>query len=89
MEIAMAFLLAESPATNLVVDCRGDVCAGPCLAAKKAVAAAKIGDVVEIITNESSDLTDAFDGWARKTGHEFLGYRDGDGYERIFIRRGR
>ena len=85
----MALLLSETPAAARVVDCRGDVCTGPCLAAKKAVAAARIGEVVEIIANRSSDLTDAFDGWTRKTGHEFLGYLDGDGCERIFIRRGR
>ena len=87
--------LSAAPATPHVVDCRGDVCVGPCLAAKKAVASIAVGDVVEIITHlpgaapDGLDTRHAFSEWAGKAGHRFLGYLPDDACDRVFIRRGR
>jgi len=87
--------LPEAPSTVHVVDCRGDVCAGPCLKAKKAVASIAVGEVVEIITPVSGSLPDHpdtlrdFSEWADKTGHGYLGFVPGDACDRVFVRRGR
>jgi TusA-related sulfurtransferase len=95
LPLTTPLLLSAAPATPHVVDCRGDVCVGPCLAAKKAVASIAVGDTVKIITrhpgatSDDLDTRHAFSEWARKTGHRFLGYLPGEACDHIFIRRGR
>ena len=95
MPLSTPRLLSAAPATRHVVDCRGDVCVGPCLAAKKAVASIAVGDTVKIITHppggtpDDLDTRHAFSEWAEKAGHRFLGYLPGEDSDQVFIRRGR
>jgi len=69
-----------------VVDARGSACPGPLLEAKKAIGKVKVGDVLEILSNDPGTKND-IPVWAKKVGHEYLGHVAADGYERIFVRR--
>ena len=50
--------------------------------------ASPVGDVIEIWSSDPATKTD-IGAWAGKVGHEFLGVLEADGYDRVFIRRGK
>ena len=69
-----------------VVDCRGSACPGPLMEAKKAIGKVKVGEVLEVLSNDPGTKDD-IPLWAQKVGHEFMGYLPADGYDRIFVTR--
>lgn len=70
-----------------VVDARGSACPGPLLEAKKGIGSIKVGEVLEIWSGDARTKED-IPKWARKVGHEFLGFATAEGgYDRIFIKR--
>ena len=69
-----------------VVDARGCACPGPLLEAKKAIGRVKVGEVLEVRSNDPGTKND-MPLWAMKVGHEFLGTLTAEGYDRIFVRR--
>jgi tRNA 2-thiouridine synthesizing protein A len=71
-----------------VVDARAMSCPGPLLEAKKGIATVKVGEILEIWSGDSNTKED-MPRWCQKVGHEFLGVVQGDGYERLFIKRAR
>jgi tRNA 2-thiouridine synthesizing protein A len=71
-----------------VVDARGTSCPGPILAAKKGIGAVPVGGVMEVQATDSGTLKD-LPAWAKKMGHEFLGYFEDAGYLRLFLRKTR
>jgi tRNA 2-thiouridine synthesizing protein A len=71
-----------------VIDARGAACPGPLLDAKKAMPGVPIGSVVEIWSSDPVTKSD-IEAWSGKVGHEFLGVLAADGYDRVFVRRGR
>ncbi len=77
-------LSALTPAK--VVDARGTACPGPLLEAKKAIGKVKVGEVLEILSNDPGTKND-MSLWAQKVGHEYLGTLSADGYDRIFVVR--
>lgn len=72
--------------TASVVDARGCACPGPLLEAKKGIGKVKVGEVLEILSNDAGTKKD-IPVWAGKVGHECLGVLAADGYDRIFVRR--
>ena len=70
----------------VVVDARGCACPGPLMEAKKAIGKVKVGEILEILSNDPGTKND-MPLWANKVGHEFLGSMSADGYDRIFIIR--
>jgi TusA-related sulfurtransferase len=60
-----------------VVDARGSACPGPLLEAKKGIGKVKVGEVLEILSNDSATKSD-IPIWANKVGHEFLGHLEAD-----------
>lgn len=70
----------------IVVDARGCACPGPLLEAKKAIGKVKVGEVLEVLSNDPGTKGD-LPLWAQKVGHEYLGFLSSDGYERIFVLR--
>ena len=72
--------------TATTVDARGSACPGPLLEAKKGIGKVKVGEVLEILSNDSATKND-IPVWANKVGHEPLGHLEADGYDRIFVRR--
>lgn len=72
--------------SNRVVDCRGCACPGPLLEAKKGIGTIPVGQILEIWSGDSNTKND-IPRWCQKVGHDFLGVLDGDGYDRLFIKR--
>ena len=71
-----------------IIDARGAACPGPLLEAKKGMGKVGIGDVIEVWSSDPVTKTD-ISAWAGKVGHPFLGVIEDDGYDRVFIRRGK
>lgn len=71
---------------STTVDARGSACPGPLLEAKKGIGKVKVGEILEILSNDSGTRED-IPVWANKVGHEFLGYFEADGYDKIFVKR--
>jgi len=69
-----------------VVDARGSACPGPLLEAKKGIGMVGVGDVLEIWSGDERTKED-IPRWSLKVGHEYLGFLEAEGYDRIFIRR--
>lgn len=69
-----------------VVDARGSACPGPLLEAKKGIGTVKVGETLEIRSNDSGTRDD-IPVWAKKVGHEYLGHVEADGYDRLFVVR--
>ena len=76
----------ESITAAKVLDARGAACPGPLLDAKKAMPGVPVGSVVEIWSSDPVTKTD-ISAWSGKVGHEFLGVLEGEGYDRVFVRR--
>ena len=71
-----------------IIDARGAACPGPLLEAKKSMGTVAIGDVIEIWSTDPSTKTD-ISAWSGKVGHDFLGALAGEGYDRVFVVRGK
>jgi tRNA 2-thiouridine synthesizing protein A len=76
----------ESIVADKVIDARGTACPGPLLEAKKGIGAVKVGQIVEIKSNDKGSRKD-ISAWAGKVGHEFLGIVEAEGHDRLFVRR--
>lgn len=72
--------------SSRTVDARGSACPGPLLEAKKGIGTIAVGDVLEIWSGDAGTKND-IPRWCQKVGHEFLGYLEADGYDRLFIKR--
>lgn len=68
------------------VDARGSACPGPLLEAKKGIGKVKVGEVLEVLSNDPGTRDD-LPVWARKVGHQWLGHVEAEGYDRLFIKR--
>ena len=68
------------------VDARGSACPGPLLEAKKGIGIVKVGDILEILSGDAGTRND-IPAWAGKVGHDYLGFLESDGYDRLFVRR--
>ncbi|MGO8748493.1 MAG: sulfurtransferase TusA family protein [Thermoguttaceae bacterium] len=77
-------LIAVVP--DKVIDARGTACPRPLLEAKKGIGAVKIGQVIEVKSNDKGSRKDLA-AWAGKIGHEFLGLVEAEGHDRLFLRR--
>lgn len=69
-----------------VVDARGVSCPGPLLEAKKGIGNVKVGETLEILSNDPGSRDD-IPKWAKKVGHEYHGFLSVDGADRIFVTR--
>lgn len=78
----------ETVAAAETVDARGAACPGPLLEAKKSLGGIAVGDVLELWSTDPVTKSDVA-AWAGKIGHEFLGTLEADGYDRVFVRRGK
>jgi tRNA 2-thiouridine synthesizing protein A len=86
MSLSTAELEAVTAAET--VDARGAACPGPLLEAKKSMGGVPVGDVIELWSTDPVTKSDVA-AWAGKVGHEFLGTLEADGYDRVFVRRGK
>ena len=68
------------------IDSRGSAYPGPLLEAKKGIGKVKVGEVLEVYSNDEGTRID-LKAWANKVGHEYMGYVEADGYDKHFITR--
>ena len=85
---ALATLDITTIVADKVVDARGAACPGPLLEARKAMGTVALGSVIELWSTDAVTKSDVA-AWSAKVGHEFLGYVEADGYDRVFVRRGK
>jgi TusA-related sulfurtransferase len=71
-----------------VIDARGAACPGPLLEAKKGMARVPVGSVIEIWSTDPATKSD-IGAWSAKVGHEFMGVLEAEGYDRVFVTRGK
>ncbi|MGA7157462.1 MAG: sulfurtransferase TusA family protein [Acidobacteriaceae bacterium] len=69
-----------------VIDARGTACPGPLLEAKKGIGAVKVGQIIEVKSNDKGSRKDLAT-WSTKIGHEYLGLIEADGHDRLFVLR--
>ncbi len=69
-----------------IIDARGTACPGPLLEAKKGIGAVKVGQIIEVKSNDVGSRKDIA-AWSGKIGHEFLGLIEADGHDRLFVCR--
>ena len=69
-----------------VVDARSMACPGPLLEAKKGIAGVPVGGVLEIQSGDKGSRED-IPAWCAKSGHEYLGVLERDGYDSLFVTR--
>jgi tRNA 2-thiouridine synthesizing protein A len=92
MNTAIAGTMTTEELTALadlkIVDARGSACPGPLLEAKKGIATVPLGGIIEVWSSDPLTKADV-NQWANKVGHGFLGALPADGYDRVFVRRGK
>jgi tRNA 2-thiouridine synthesizing protein A len=68
------------------VDARAMACPGPLLEAKKAIGSILVGQILEIMSGDHGSREDLA-AWCKKTGNEFMGFVERDGYDSIYVTR--
>lgn len=74
------------PKADEVLDLRGLTCPEPVLKTKKAVDQLRIGQVIEVWGTDPGTKSD-LPAWARRVGHEFLGYKEEAEYVKYYVRK--
>ena len=69
-----------------IVDARSMACPGPLLEAKKGIAQVQVGQVLEILSGDKGSRED-LPAWCKKSGNEYLGFLEKDGYDSHLIKR--
>jgi tRNA 2-thiouridine synthesizing protein A len=69
-----------------VLDCRGLSCPMPILKIKKAMANMSAGQVLEVLGTDPGTRND-LPTWAKRTGNEYLGEKEGSGFIHFFVRK--
>lgn len=69
-----------------VVDARSMACPGPLLEAKKAIGLVAVGQTLEIQSGDKGSRED-IPAWCKKTGHQYLGFVERDGYDSLLVVR--
>ena len=72
---------------DLTLDAKGLSCPMPLLRTKKEIGKLKSGEILEILGTDPGSRND-LPGWCEKSGHTFLGEREGEGFIHFFIKKG-
>lgn len=76
----------ENANPSKTVDARSMACPGPLLEAKKAIGGVTVGQTLEIMSGDKGSRED-IPAWCKKTGHEYLGFVEKDGYDSLYVIR--
>jgi tRNA 2-thiouridine synthesizing protein A len=71
---------------NETLDARGLSCPMPLLKTKKAIEKLASGEILEILGTDPGTRND-LPNWAKRSGHEFLGEKEDEGFNRFFVRK--
>ncbi|MFW9923159.1 MAG: sulfurtransferase TusA family protein [Candidatus Thorarchaeota archaeon] len=78
--------MTDMPKPDKTFDARGMQCPMPILNAKKEIKELAVGQILEVLSDDPGSKED-FPRWANRTGNEFLGIFDENGYSRYFVKR--
>jgi tRNA 2-thiouridine synthesizing protein A len=70
-----------------VLDAKGLSCPMPLLRTKKAINSINSGQILEVQGTDPGSKND-LPGWCERSGHKFLGTKEGDGFFQFFIQKG-
>ena len=82
-----AKIAPDGIAVAAVLDAKGLSCPMPLLRTKKEIGKINSGEVLEVHGTDPGSRND-IPGWCERSGHEFLGLKDGDGFTTFFIKKG-
>ena len=68
------------------IDARGTACPGPTMELIKAMKAASVGSVVEVLSSEKGTGIDA-EAWLKKVGQELVAINDKGGYWSVIAKK--
>ncbi|RUT35861.1 hypothetical protein EJP77_02305 [Paenibacillus zeisoli] len=71
---------------NVTLDCKGLACPMPIVRTKKAIDQLKAGHVIEVQATDKGSLAD-MQGWAKNTGHHYLGTVEEGNLLKHYIRK--
>jgi len=71
---------------NKIIDAKGLACPMPIVKTKKAMEELKPGEVLELQATDKGSVAD-IQGWAKNTGHQYLGTVEENGIFRHFLRK--
>jgi TusA-related sulfurtransferase/rhodanese-related sulfurtransferase len=71
---------------NRTLDCQGLACPMPVVRTKKAIDELKTGEVLEIRATDKGSVAD-LKGWAKGTGHQYIGLKEENGVYIHYIRK--
>ncbi len=69
------------------LDAKGLSCPMPLLRTKKEIGKISSGQILEILGTDPGSRND-LPGWCEKSGHEFLGEKEDDGFIHFYIKKG-
>lgn len=70
-----------------VLDAKGLSCPMPLLRTKKEIGKINSGEILRVEGTDPGSRND-IPGWCERSGHEFLGLKDEEGYTVYFIKKG-
>jgi len=77
--------MVENITPDETLDCRGLSCPMPLLKTKKAIKGLNSGQIIEVFSSDPGTKND-LPGFAKKSGHEYLGDKDDEGFTRFYIK---
>jgi tRNA 2-thiouridine synthesizing protein A len=72
---------------NATLDAKGLSCPMPLLRTKKEIGKLKSGEVLQVDGTDPGSRND-IPGWCERSGHEYLGEKEGSGFISFFIKKG-
>ena len=69
------------------LDAKGLSCPMPLLRTKKEIGKINSGEILQVDGTDPGSKND-IPGWCERSGHEFLGLKEADGYTSYFIKKG-
>ncbi|VAW41871.1 hypothetical protein MNBD_DELTA04-1547 [hydrothermal vent metagenome] len=70
-----------------VLDAKGLSCPMPLLRTKKEMGKLKSGEILQVMGTDPGSRND-IPGWCERSGHEFLGLKDEEGFTNYYIKKG-
>ncbi|MCK4522719.1 sulfurtransferase TusA family protein [Candidatus Aerophobetes bacterium] len=72
--------------TDAILDTLGLYCPMPIVKTAKKIKDLKIGQVLEVISDDEG-IKEDMPAWCRRTGNEFLRIEEGEGEYRVYVRK--
>ena len=79
--------VADDVTPASVLDAKGLSCPMPLLRTKKEIGKIGSGEILQVDGTDPGSRND-IPGWCERSGHEYLGEKEGDGFFSFFIKKG-